>query len=344
MTYTASADSEYKVFLPPRDFVGYGLEKPKGDVWPKGAKIAVSFVLNYEEGAEHTVWNGDEHSEPFLNEANYYRNRAEGKRDMYTESLYDYGIRAGLPRIIRLFQSFSYPFTLWLNSRAIETSAQYGPILVGMGCDMAAHGNRWITQTELSGPEEEAAHVRQGIERIQKASGKQDVPSGWYLGRGSLYSKHVISKVHKEMGVPLLYCSDSYADDLPYWVEDPLSLDGEEDKGMLMVPYGLVNNDHKFYSKGAGASTAVDWFNILKGDFETLYSEGQDGEPKMMTIALHSRLIGRPGRLAGLKKFLEYITAKDDVWVTTRADIAKHWREKFPYETVGAQRLVHGDA
>ncbi|GAA6014813.1 hypothetical protein JCM10207_002190 [Rhodosporidiobolus poonsookiae] len=346
--------AEYKTYLPPRDFVAYGEDTPS-DCWPNSAKIAVSFVLNYEEGAEHTLWNGDAHSEAFLSESAFHRQPKQGRRDLYVESQFEYGTRAGLPRLLKLFKKFGYSWSTWTNARALEASAYYGKYLVEGGHDIAAHGNRWITQTELyadpspvasltgkTGPEEEAAHVAQNIDRLRAATGLQDVPTGYYLGRGSLYSKYLISKVHKEKGVPLVYNSDSYSSDLPYWQESPLAADGDEDEGLLHVPYGLFLNDHRFYCKGAGASCGDDFFDLLKAEFDYILREGREGKPKMMTIAMHSRILGRPGRIQCLKRFMEYVQSHgEEAWVTTRADIARHWQAKYPYKTVGLTRLTH---
>ncbi|GAA5908621.1 hypothetical protein JCM6882_003695 [Rhodosporidiobolus microsporus] len=350
--------TEYKEYVPPRDFVAYGEETP-ADCWPEGKKIVVSFVLNYEEGAEHTLWNDagapNAHSEQFLNETAYHRPGRPGKRDLYVESMYEYGTRAGLPRLLKLFKEFGWGWSTWTNARALEASAYYGKYLVDGGHDIACHGNRWITQTELyeekpqvalltgkPGPEEEAAHVSQAIDRLRAATGLQNVPTGWYYGRGSLYNKHILERVHREKGVPLLYTSDTYADDVPYYTESPFALDGEEDKGLLNIPYSLTNNDHRFYIRGAGFGNADDFFDLLKAEFDYMLEEGIEGRPKMMTIALHSRIIGRPGRIRALKRFMQYVKEHEDqAWVTTRDKIAHHWREKYPYQ--GATRLLHAE-
>ncbi|GAA6041998.1 hypothetical protein JCM8097_009137 [Rhodosporidiobolus ruineniae] len=345
--------SQYKEFLPERDFVAYGFDTPE-NCWPDSKKIVVSFVLNYEEGAEHTLWNGDAHSEGFLNETACHRGAKQGRRDLYVESMYEYGTRAGLPRLLKLFKKFGWSWSTWTNARALEASAYYGKFLVDGGHEIACHGNRWATQTELwqdpsplklitgkPGAEEEAAHVAQAIDRLRAATGLQNVPTGWYYGRGSTAHKHILAKVHRDKGVPLLYSSDTYTDDVPYYTENPLTLDGEEDTGLLHIPYSLTNNDHRFYIKGAGASCGDDWFDLLKAEFDYLRQEGLEGRPKMMTVAMHSRIIGRPGRIRCLKRFMEYVAEHDDAWVTTREQIAAHWRKEYPY--TGPTSQLHAE-
>ncbi|GAA5860427.1 hypothetical protein JCM8547_000301 [Rhodosporidiobolus lusitaniae] len=344
--------SQYKEYVPPRDLTGYGFDSPR-DCWPNEKKIAITFVLNYEEGAEHTLWNGDKRSEPFLNETASFRDIKWGQRDLFVETQYEYGTRAGLPRLLKLFKKFGWSWTTWTNARALEASAYYGKYLVEGGHEIAAHANRWADQRELyeengplklitgkPGPEEEAAQVAQGIDRLRAATGLQDVPTGYYYGRGSLYNKHIIHKVHREKGVPLLYTSDTYADDVPYYTESPATLDGEADDGLLNIPYSLSNNDHRFYIKGAGFSNGQDFCDQLIAEFDYLRREGLEGKPKLMTIALHSRIIGRPGRIAGLKRFMEYVAKHDDAWVCTRQEIAHHFRQEFPYSGTPT-RLLH---
>ncbi|KAM0752933.1 glycoside hydrolase/deacetylase [Meredithblackwellia eburnea MCA 4105] len=334
---------DFKEFLPPRDFVGYGTEPPK-DPWPKGAKIAVCFVLNYEEGSEHTVWNGDSGSEPFLHEHHYHRQNVKGRRDIVVESSFEYGVRAGLPRLIKLFRKFGWQFTLWANGRAFEVSGDYPKILAEDGHEIACHGNRWTAGPTMTGYDDEARHVRQGFKRLQKSTGLKDVPTAWFGGAGTMAHKHIRARVHKETGVPLLYCSDTYSDDIPYYLPSPLAMDGDKDEGLLMIPYSLTNNDHRFMvSQGAGTGAPNEWFELLQADFDYLYEEGKNGSPKMMTVAMHNRILGKPARSRALKKFMEYIKDKPDVWVTTRADMAHHWREKFPYEKVGPTMNLHQD-
>ncbi|GAA6014125.1 hypothetical protein JCM10207_006104 [Rhodosporidiobolus poonsookiae] len=324
-----------------RDFLGYGFDQPR-DCWPNGAKIAVSFVLNYEEGAEFTTWNGDDRSNEFLFEEHYVREPVKNKRDMLVEQGFEYGIRQGLPRLIKLFDEFGWKFTIWACARSFEVTGFYPKLLADKGHEIACHGNRWRGTMDLAGPDEEAEHVRKSFKRLQESTGRKDVPTAFFTGNGSTYHRHIRARVHKELGVPLRYNSDSYSGDLPYWVQDPLTFDGDEDKGMLMVPYSLTNNDHRFMVKGSvGTSSAMDWFDLLKADFDTLYREGERGHPKMMTIAMHNRIVGKPARARALKRFMQYVASKDDVWVCTREEIAQRWKEKFPYEEVGLTAQLH---
>ncbi|ORY88411.1 hypothetical protein BCR35DRAFT_263424 [Leucosporidium creatinivorum] len=323
----------------PRDLEGYGGQSPS-NCWPDGKVIAVSFVLNYEEGAEHTPWNGDQRSTEFLHEDHYHRNPING-RDPVVESGFEYGIRCGLPRLLKLFRTFNWQFTTWACARALEVTAPYGKILVEDGHEIACHGNRWRGTADLAGPDEEAEDCTKSVQRLQAATGRKDVPTGYFTGNGSTYHRHIRSKVHNAMNVPLLYSSDTYAGDVPYYVPSPLALDGEPDEGLLMIPYSLVNNDWRFLAKGNGTGCARDWFELLVADFETLYAEGVAGQPKMMTIAMHSRVLGKPGRIVALKRFMEYIKEREGVWVCTRSEIAEVWREKYPYEVVGPTARVH---
>ncbi|ORY32010.1 hypothetical protein BCR39DRAFT_525191 [Naematelia encephala] len=322
-------------WLPPRDYVGYGLKQEK-ELWPGGKKIAVSFVLNYEEGAEHTPWNGDETSCDSLHELHYDRKATTGgKRDGLVEDMFEYGIRQGLPRLIKLFRKYGWKWTTWTCARAFETSGPYPKMLVDDGHEIACHGNRWrIHGDNLA---EAKAHIHKSFDRLQAATGLTDVPTGWFVGTGTISMKLARAEVHKERGVPLVYCSDTYASDEPYWIPDPAAeVHGGEDKGMLMIPYSLCTNDHRFFvASGAGVSAPDDWFEMLKAEFDQLYAEGEAGAPKMMTIAMHNRFVCKPGRIMALKRFMAYIAAKEDVWVCTRREIAAFWREKYPYEVVG---------
>ncbi|KAK4700928.1 hypothetical protein P7C70_g5308, partial [Phenoliferia sp. Uapishka_3] len=374
MVWTASPETNTRSFKDciaesPRDFVGYGFDTPadcwngaKRDDGKKGdPKIVVSFVLNYEEGAEHTPWNGDTRTTEFLHEDHYHRLPTSGeKRDNVVESgvilishqakdityppplQFEYGIRCGLPRILKLFKKFDMQFTTWACARALEVTAPYGQILVANGHEIACHGNRWRGTNDLAGPDEEALDIKKSFKRLQDATGLTNVPTGWFTGNGSTYQRHIRAVVHKDMGVPLLYNSDTYNCDLPYYVSSPLALDGEKDEGMLMIPYSLTNNDHRFLvAAGNGVACSNDWFELLKGDFDYLLKEGRAGRPKMMTIAMHNRVLGKPGRIMALKRFMEYVAGQEEAWVTTRAKIASHWREKYPYELVGPTVSMH---
>lgn len=306
------------------------------DTWPDGKKIFVSFVLNYEGGGETTVWNGDKHSEPALNETAYFRQIIEGKRDPVVESQFEYSIRAGFPRLLKLFDKYKMCFTVWAVGRSLEVTQPYAKVMIEKGHEIADHGWRWRNHIYFSGPDEEAEDIRKGIRKMHEITGSKDVPAGWFIGSRFLSHKTSRAKIHKEEKTPLLYCSDCYNADLPYWDPSPLTIDGEKDEGMLMIPYTLVNNDHRFLPIGYnGWVTADDSFEQVKAEFDVLYEEGKAGKPKMMTFALHNRLIGKPGRVKALEKFMEYISTKPDVWIATRRDVALYWREKYPYDKVG---------
>ncbi|BGP14764.1 hypothetical protein JCM10213_004297 [Rhodosporidiobolus nylandii] len=325
----------------PRDVVGYGMEAP-GDWLPNGAKIAVSFVLNYEEGAEFTPWNGDDRSNEFLMEEHYHRDALKGRRDVVVEQGFEYGIRCGLPRLLRLFDRFGWKFTTWACARSFEVTGFYPKLLAEKGHEIACHGNRWRKTNDMTGPDEEAEHIRKSFKRLQDSTGRKDVPTAFFTGNGSLYHAHMRARIHKELDIPLRYNSDSYSGDLPYWIPSPLALDGDVDSGMLMLPYTLTLNDHRFLVKGAtGTGSARDWTDLLIGEFETLYAEGQAGHPKMMTVAMHNRVLGKPARAMALRRFMEHIATKPDVWIATREQIAAAWQEKFPYSEVGPTRDLH---
>nr|OQO20109.1 hypothetical protein B0A51_11790 [Rachicladosporium sp. CCFEE 5018] len=310
----------------PRDLRGYG-RHPPNPRWPGGAKVAVSFVVNYEEGSERTVLNGDDRSEEILSELIYKR---QGERNLGTESDYEYGSRVGIWRLLDLFESFDMPITAYAIGQALEMNPDVVKALKDGGHEIASHGYRCIDYHHMPAEIEKQYIVRQ-LEVFRKLTG--EFPGGWYVGRQSPRTKALIWEVYKEHGAPLLWESDSYCDDLPYWVDVPAEKDAKEPEGMLMLPYSFDNNDLKFHS-GAGAFTPDAFFQYLRASLDTLLAEAESGSPKMMSIGLHCRIIGKPGRSQGLKKFLEYIQLlpKGDVWVTRRMDIATHWRKRFPYK------------
>ncbi|KAK5708148.1 hypothetical protein LTR97_000688 [Elasticomyces elasticus] len=254
-------------WLPPRDYVGYGLEPP-AVLWPDNKKVAVSFVLNYEEGAERTPWNGDDQSCNFLHELHYSRPATSGgKRDGLVEDMY------------------GWKWTTWACARAFETSPTYAKLLAEEGHEIACHGNRWVMHgTNLP---EAKAHIHKSFDRLQQATGLADVPTGWYAGGMPNHTKRARAEVHRERGVPLLYCSDTYSSDTPYWVQDPYAaVHGGPDEGMLMIPYSLVTNDHRFFvAQGSGVSKPDDWLDMLKAEFDQLCEEGAAGAPKMMCVS-----------------------------------------------------------
>ncbi|KZT30309.1 carbohydrate esterase family 4 protein [Neolentinus lepideus HHB14362 ss-1] len=308
---------------PLRDFTGYGRNPPNAE-WPNGARIAVSFVLNYEEGGEYTPLNGDSRTESILGEKFGTVPMSNGQRDWTMESQFEYGSRAGVWRIMNLFDKHDMKITIYAVGRALEVNPIAAPEFEKHGHELAMHGYRWIEHTDYEGNEEaEKQLVRRGIEAIQKCAPSGKPPAGWYLGRPSTKSRSLIAQVHKEMGIPLKWQSDSYADDLPYWIPYP---GGAKSEGLLMIPYSYDNNDFKFHTPPGWTSTDG-FLQHLVNAFDTLYEEGG----KMMSIGLHCRIVGKPGRFPALKKFVEYISKKEGVWVTTRSQIAEHWTKKFPY-------------
>lgn len=294
-----------------RDLAGYG-QNPPHPKWPQGARIALQFVINYEEGGENTVLNGDSHSEAFLSEivgAQAY----EGVRHMNMESIYEYGSRAGFWRLHRLFSERQLPVTVFAVAKALELNPAVVDPMLKSDWEIASHGYRWIDYQFLQ-DETEWEHLEKAIDIHKKLTG--EAPKGWYTGRTSPNSIALAMKYGE-----FRYCADSYADDLPYWLKHDAA-------SMLMVPYTLDSNDMRF-ATAQGFHNGEQFFQYLKDGFDTLYDEGEYA-PKMFSIGLHCRLIGRPARLAGLKKFLDYIETKPDVWVARRLDIAEHWHKHHP--------------
>jgi putative urate catabolism protein len=294
-----------------RNLLGYGGKTPDPH-WPNGARIAVSFVVNYEEGGENTILNGDPASEIFLTETPGGQPFA-GARDLSTESVFEYGARAGFWRILRLFAERKLRFTSWAVGRALELNPAAGKAMADAGHEVASHGWRWITYKDFT-PEMERDHIDRAVKAIAASAGKR--PVGWYTGR---FGVNTLRAVVDYGG--FLYSSDSYADDLPYWV----AVDG---RPHLIIPYTLDVNDMKF-SVPPGFSAGEGWFQYMKDAFDLLYAEGASA-PKMMSIGIHARLAGRPGRAVALAKFLDYVASKPQVWVATREEIARHWMTVHP--------------
>jgi len=295
----------------PRDMVGYGQKRPPS-TWPDGSKIAVQFVLNYEEGAENSILHGDPASEIFLSEI-IGAAPFEGARHMSMESIYEYGSRAGVWRILDLFRSRKVPITLF----AVAMAMQRNPLVIEQalkdGHEIASHGYRWINYHGMP-KSEEMAYMEKAIDIHKDICGER--PLGWYTGRTSENTRDLVSE---EGG--FIYDADDYSDDLPFWSE-------QTKKPHLIVPYTLDTNDMRF-ATAQGFNTAKHFSDYLIDAFDTLYAEGSTA-PKMMSVGLHCRLIGRPARFKGLVKFLDYILSHEKVWIAKRIDIARHWIEKFP--------------
>lgn len=297
----------------PRDLIGYGATPPHA-AWPNGARIAVQFVLNYEEGAERSILHGDPVSEFFLSEM-VGAQPIEGMRNMSMESLYEYGSRAGFWRIRRLFDDLGLPLTVFGVAQAMERHPDAVEAMMESGWEIASHGYRWIDYQHFT-PEQELEHIQKAIEIQARLTGER--PLGWYQGRTSPNTARLIAQ---EGG--FVYDADSYADDLPYY-------DAQHGRPQLIVPYTLEANDMRF-TAAQGFNTGEHFFTYLRDAFDALYAEGETA-PKMMSIGLHCRVVGKPGRILGLRRFLEHVMAHDKVWVARRIDIARHWIETHPYE------------
>jgi len=297
----------------PRDLIGYGAQPPHPR-WPGDARIALSFVLNYEEGGERNILHGDKESEAFLSEM-VAAQPLQGVRNMSMESLYEYGSRAGVWRVLELFAKHQVPLTVFAVAMAAERHPEVIRAMVQAGHEICSHGYRWIDYQYLD-EAEERAHLQRAIEILTKLTGER--PLGWYTGRTGPNTRRLVME---EGG--FLYDSDTYDDDLPYW--EPTAPAG---KPHLVIPYTLDTNDMRF-TQVQGFHTAEQFFQYLKDAFDTLYEEGATA-PKMLSIGLHCRLIGRPARLVGLKRFLEYAQSHERVWFARRVDIARHWHKEHP--------------
>ncbi|KAJ9137838.1 Glycoside hydrolase/deacetylase, partial [Coniochaeta hoffmannii] len=278
-----------------RDFKGYG-EKGLKLQWPNNAKIAVSFVINYEEGGERSVLSGDGVSETNLRENPGSAPRVN-ERNYNTESEYEYGSRAGWWRLFRLFQRYGMKFTLYAVAQAVEENPDVAKRCVEEGHDVASHAYRWLDYHDFS-VEKEKDFIRKAITSLKKLTGY--APKGWYYGRPSPQSRVLVPQVYKEMGEELSWLSDTYADDVPYWTDLPSEKGDPAAKGLLMLPYSYDCNDFKFHVT-TGFSDPSGFLTHIRNAFDVLYEEGEEGAPKMMTIGLHCRIIGRPGRFKALQ-------------------------------------------
>jgi putative urate catabolism protein len=290
----------------PRDLIGYG-PNPPDPKWPGGARLALNMVMNYEEGSEYSVPDGDGRSESTLTELGGFDAGVRG-RDLAAESMFEYGSRVGFWRLLRIFQERSLPMTVFGCALALERNPPAAAAIATAGHDVCCHGWRWIKHYDLS-EDEERDHIRRAIESLRRTVGER--PLGWYCRYGP--GDNTRRLLVEEGG--FLYDSDAYNDELPYWVE----VGG---RSHLVVPYTLSNNDAKFGA--GGVFTADDFFAYVRDAFDLLYREGKT-RPKMMSVGLHMRLIGHPGRAAGLERFLDHVGKHPDVWVCRRVDIARHW-------------------
>ncbi|WP_258238273.1 allantoinase PuuE [Arcobacter sp. CECT 8983] len=294
----------------PRDLIGYSNE-PINPKWPNGAKIALQFVLNYEEGAENCILHGDEASEVFLSEMNnpqaFYNQRHKSM-----ESLYEYGSRVGVWRILELFKDFDIPVTIFAVAMALQRNPKLAEYLALNNYDICSHGYRWINYQTIE-ESIERDHLYKSIEILEKMIGTR--PLGWYTGRDSENTRKLVVE---EGG--FLYDSDSYNDDLPYFAPEITT------KEHLVIPYTMDNNDMRFVF--GGFSYSDQFYNYLKDSFDALYLEGAKA-PKMMNIGMHCRILGKPGRIMAMRRFLEYVKGFDDVWFATRGEIANHWINNF---------------
>jgi len=297
----------------PRDLIGYGQDVPHAN-WPNKARLAISFVLNYEEGGERCVLHGDSESEAFLSEMPGAV-PLEGVRNLSMESCYEYGSRVGVWRLLNLFSEYQIPLTVFAVAMALERHPEVAKAFVAANHEICSHGYRWIDY-QYTDEAEEREHLYKAIDIIKELTGKR--PTGWYTGRLGPNTRRLVAE---EGG--FLYDSDAYDDDLPYWVK-------ANNQPHLVIPYTLDVNDMRFATP-QGFNSGEQFFQYLKDSFDTLYAEGAVS-PKMMSVGLHCRLIGRPGRIASLKRFLDYVKQHEDVWLCTREQIANHWVENHPYQ------------
>ncbi|MFT3758931.1 allantoinase PuuE [Thauera sp.] len=301
----------------PRDLIGYGKNPPHAD-WPGRARIAVQFVLNYEEGGENCVLHGDPGSEQFLSEL--FNAASYPERHLSMEGIYEYGSRVGVWRFLREFERRGLPMTIFGVSMALERHPELTAAFKELGHEIACHGWRWIHYQNT--PEEiEREHMRIGMEIIERLTGERAL--GWYTGRDSPNTRRLVADYGG-----FLYDSDYYGDDLPFWTE--VQKTNGDTVPHLVVPYTLDTNDMRF-ALPQGFSHGDEFFEYLRDAFDVMYAEGEE-RPAMMSIGMHCRLLGRPGRFKALQRFLDHIEKHDRVWVCRRVDVARHWIENHPYQ------------
>ena len=312
----------------PRDLIGYGRNVPHAQ-WPGGARIALQFVLNYEEGAENSVLHGDAGSEQFLSEM--FNPASFAARHLSMESIYEYGSRAGVWRVLREFETRKLPLTVFGVSMALQRHPELTAAFKSLGHEIACHGWRWISYQNLD-EATEREHMRIGMQIISELTGEsRNSPEavhamGWYTGRDSPNTHRLVADYGG-----FAYDSDHYGDDLPFWM--PVQKTNGEVVQQLIVPYAMDSNDMRF-SSAQGFAQGDDFFTYLKDAFDVLYAEGDPkglDRPKMLNIGMHCRLLGRPGRMKSLQKFLDYVQGHSQVWICRRIDIANHWRAMHPH-------------
>jgi allantoinase len=309
----------------PRDLIGYGRVPPHPQ-WPDGARIALQFVLNHEEGAENNVLHGDAASETFLSEI--IGAQAFPMRHMSMESLFEYGSRAGLWRVLRVFEQRRLPLTIFAAATALQRHPEAAAAYRELDYEIAGHGLRWISY-QLMDEATERAHLAEAVAILREVTGTN--PLGWYTGRDSPNTRRLVV----EHG-GFVYDADSYADDLPYWTEVDTAANGTTRRvPHLVVPYTLDSNDMRFAAL-QGFNSGTQFFDYLRDSFDTLYREGDPAglnAPKMLSIGLHARLVGRPGRIAALERFIDHVLGHEKVWICRRIDIARHWLATHPFDS-----------
>jgi len=315
MTYDSTASY-------PRDLTGYGPRPPDAQ-WPGQARIALQFVLNYEEGGENAVLHGDAGSEQFLSEM--ANPPAFTERHLSMESIYEYGSRAGVWRILREFERRCLPLTVFAVGMALQRHPELTAAFREAGYEIACHGWRWISYQGVDEPTERE-HMRLGMQAVEQLTGER--PLGWYTGRDSPNTRRLVADYGG-----FEYDSDYYGDDLPFWMKVKKS-DGAV-VPHLVVPYSLDTNDMRF-SLPQGFAQAEDFFIYLRDSFDALYAEGADA-PKMMSVGMHCRLLGRPGRIVALQRFLDHVARHDRVWICRRIEIARHWKQTHPFHDSAAR-------
>ena len=295
-----------------RDFVGYG-DAPPDPHWPGEAKVAVNFVMNYEEGSEPSVQDGEGYTEAGLTEA-LGGGQVKSGRDLAAEGMFEYGSRVGFWRLMRLFAERDLPLTVFGCALALERNALAAAAIRDAGHDVCSHGWRWVRHFELNAAKERE-HIARAVASLEQTVGHR--PDGWYCRYGPSVNTRRLLVEHGGF----LYDSDYYGEELPFWVT-------VEGKGHLVVPYSLTNNDGKY---AGWMGTGEQWFSYIRDAFDMLWEEGAAGRPKMMSVGLHMRLIGHPARAMGLRRLLDHIAARRGVWVARRVDIARHWIATHPY-------------